>query len=90
MSAEDSEGEIVSLTLNKNTFKSKAIVKYSWVCYIYLAVFPKMLWLDLHVALTPEADLLQDPMLAGRWYTVVGVNFALGKQASSLTFKVTH
>ena len=85
MSAEDSEGEIVSLTLNKNTFKSKAIVKYS-----YLAVFPKMLWLDLHVALTPEADLLQDPMLAGRWYTVVGVNFALGKQASSLTFKVTH
>jgi hypothetical protein len=41
------------------------------------AVFPEVLGLDLHVTLAPEADLLQDPVLAGRGHTEVGVYFSL-------------
>ncbi len=40
-------------------------------------MFPEVLGLDLHMTLASEADLLQDPVLAGRGHTEVGVYFSL-------------
>jgi hypothetical protein len=55
-------------------------------------VFPEVLGLDLHVTLAPEADLLQDPVLAGRGHTEVGVYFSLQKKTpgQKTHFSVLH